>query len=101
MHKGKVKFFNEAKGFGFIVDSDSGKEYFVHVSGLINEIREGDDVSFELEEGASVFWPNVVLRRLLRPDRPLPALVRRPRVVVVEFGSRLLHLDFTEVKTSA
>ena len=51
MATGKVKFFNEAKGFGFITDSDTGKEYFVHVSGIINQIKEGDSVSFELQEG--------------------------------------------------
>ena len=51
MTKGTVKFFNESKGFGFIIDTESKKEYFVHVTGLIDEIREGDDVSFELKEG--------------------------------------------------
>ena len=51
MNTGKVKFFNESKGFVFIVDSDSGKEYFVHISGLIDEIREDDQVTFELKEG--------------------------------------------------
>jgi cold shock protein len=51
MSKGTVKFFNDAKGFGFIVDEESKKEYFVHVSGLIDEIREGDEVEFELSEG--------------------------------------------------
>ena len=51
MNKGKVKFFNESKGFGFISDEESGKEYFVHVSGLIDEIREDDEVEFELQEG--------------------------------------------------
>lgn len=51
MNTGKVKFFNESKGFGFVVDSDSGKEYFVHISGLIDEIREDDEVTFELKEG--------------------------------------------------
>ena len=51
MHKGTVKFFNNAKGFVFIKDSDSDQEYFVHVSGLVNEIKEGDSVSFELQEG--------------------------------------------------
>ena len=48
---GKVKWFNNAKGFGFIVDEESRKEYFVHVSGLIDKIREGENVEFELEEG--------------------------------------------------
>lgn len=51
MNKGKVKFFNETKGFGFIVDSESSKEYFVHVTGLVDEIRENDEVTFDLKEG--------------------------------------------------
>ncbi len=51
MNKGTVKFFNETKGFGFIVEEGSGKEHFVHVSGLIDEIRENDNVEFELQEG--------------------------------------------------
>lgn len=51
MKEGKVKFFNDTKGYGFIVDSSSSQEYFVHVSGLIDEIREDDSVTFELQEG--------------------------------------------------
>ncbi len=51
MNKGTVKFFNETKGFGFIVEEGSNKEHFVHVSGLKDEIREGDEVEFELAEG--------------------------------------------------
>ena len=51
MSKGTVKFFNETKGFGFISEEGSNKEHFVHVSGLIDEIREGDEVEFELTEG--------------------------------------------------
>jgi len=51
MHTGKVKFFNETKGFGFIVDSATGEDVFVHVSGLIDNIREGDTVTFELQRG--------------------------------------------------
>jgi CspA family cold shock protein len=51
MNKGTVKFFNEAKGFGFIKDSESTKEYFVHSNGLIDRIKENDEVTFELEEG--------------------------------------------------
>ena len=51
MQTGTVKFFNETIGFGFIVDNQSGKEYFVHVSGLIDEIRENDEVVFELKDG--------------------------------------------------
>ena len=51
MKEGTVKFFNDSKGFGFIKDSESDNEYFVHVSGLIDEIREDDQVTFELKEG--------------------------------------------------
>ena len=51
MSTGTVKFFNNSKGFGFIKDASSEKEYFVHVSGLNDEIRENDEVSFDLQEG--------------------------------------------------
>jgi CspA family cold shock protein len=51
MKKGKVKFFNNTKGFGFIVDTESGQEVFVHSSGLNAEIREGDEVMFDVEQG--------------------------------------------------
>jgi CspA family cold shock protein len=51
MASGKVKFFNESKGFGFIKDTGSDKEYFVHVTGLTEKVRENDDVSFEVAEG--------------------------------------------------
>jgi len=49
--QGTVKFFNVEKGFGFIKHDDSSKETFVHVSGLNGEIKEGDKVEFELQEG--------------------------------------------------
>jgi len=51
MSKGTVKFFNDAKGFGFITEEGSDKDHFVHISGLIDEIREGDTVEFDLTEG--------------------------------------------------
>lgn len=51
MAKGTVKFFNESKGFGFITEEGTNKDYFVHVSGLVDDIREGDNVEFELQEG--------------------------------------------------
>ncbi len=51
MNKGTVKFFNVSKGFGFIKDADSDNEYFVHVSGLKDQIKENDEVTFELAEG--------------------------------------------------
>ena len=51
MNTGTVKFFNDTKGYGFIKEDESGKEYFVHVSGLVDEINENDKVTFDLEEG--------------------------------------------------
>ncbi len=51
MNKGIVKFFNESKGYGFVKDEESSKEYFVHVSGLIDEVKENDEVTYELQEG--------------------------------------------------
>ncbi len=51
MNNGTVKFFNESKGFGFIVDDSTKEEIFVHVSGLIDDIREGDKVTFETARG--------------------------------------------------
>lgn len=51
MNTGTVKFFNESKGFGFIKEDNSSNEYFVHASGLIDEIREDDNVEFDLKEG--------------------------------------------------
>lgn len=49
--QGTVKFFNETKGFGFITPSDSKTDIFVHVSGLLDEIRENDQVTYEEEIG--------------------------------------------------
>ena len=51
MSKGTVKFFNETKGFGFITEEGVSKDHFVHISGLIDEIREGDEVEFDLQDG--------------------------------------------------
>ncbi len=51
MSKGTVKFFNDSKGFGFITEEGNNKEHFVHISGLIDEVREGDEVEFDLTEG--------------------------------------------------
>ena len=51
MNTGTVKFFNDSKGFGFITEEGSNKDHFVHISGVIDEVREGDQVEFELKEG--------------------------------------------------
>lgn len=50
MKTGKVKFFNNEKGFGFIASDETDKDVFVHKSGLIDQIREDDQVEFELED---------------------------------------------------
>lgn len=51
MNKGTVKFYNDLKGFGFIKDANSEKEYFVHSTGLKDNVGENDEVTFDLEEG--------------------------------------------------
>lgn len=51
MSKGTVKFFNDSKGYGFITEDGSQEDHFVHISGLIDEVREGDVVEFELQQG--------------------------------------------------
>ncbi len=58
MQKGTVKFFNETKGFGFITIEGSNQDVFVHVSGLKDEIRENDRVTFQVEQGRK--GPNAV-----------------------------------------
>ena len=50
MSNGTVKFFNTSKGFGFITPEDGSKDVFVHQNGLIDEIAEGDKVSYDVEE---------------------------------------------------
>ncbi len=50
MSNGTVKFFNESKGYGFITPEAGGKDVFVHANGLKDEIREGDKVSYDVEE---------------------------------------------------
>ncbi|MGN6177935.1 MAG: cold-shock protein [Mucilaginibacter sp.] len=49
--QGNVKFFNETKGFGFITPSDGSAEIFVHSTGLIDNIRQNDAVSYDVEQG--------------------------------------------------
>ena len=55
MKNGVVKFFNETKGFGFIKTEGTGEEIFVHVSGIQDEIRENDNVTFDVQEGKKRF----------------------------------------------
>jgi len=58
MQQGTVKFFNDEKGFGFITPANGGSEIFVHSSGLIDNIRENNTVSYDVEEGRK--GPNAV-----------------------------------------
>ena len=51
MKEGTVKFFNNTKGFGFIMPADGGEDIFVHSSGLVDDIHENDKVEFEVEQG--------------------------------------------------
>jgi cold shock protein len=51
MSNGTVKFFNNSKGFGFITPEEGDKDVFVHVNGLVDEIKDGDQVSYDVEEG--------------------------------------------------
>ncbi|HUH35219.1 MAG TPA: cold shock domain-containing protein [Moheibacter sp.] len=51
MHEGTVKFFNDSKGFGFIVQSNGGEDIFVHTTGLLDNVQEGDEVTFEIGSG--------------------------------------------------
>ena len=61
MAKGKVKWFNESKGFGFIAQED-GKDVFVHFTAIQGEgfktLSEGDEVEFDVEKGQK--GPNAV-----------------------------------------
>lgn len=51
MKKGKVKFYNNSKGFGFICDNETGQDVFVHSTGLKDDIRDGDEVTFDVAQG--------------------------------------------------
>lgn len=51
IRKGKLRFFNESKGYGFILDSETNESVFAHVNNFLEDIQEGNHVSFELEKG--------------------------------------------------
>jgi cold shock CspA family protein len=51
IRKGRIEFFDNSKGFGFIMEHETQEKYFVHVNGLTEEVKENDKVSFELEQG--------------------------------------------------
>ncbi|MDO8899087.1 MAG: cold shock domain-containing protein, partial [Bacteroidales bacterium] len=64
VRKGIVSFYNDSKGFGFIKDSETQESVFVHVSNLLEEIREDNLVSFEVEKGPK--GPTAVQVRIVR-----------------------------------
>jgi CspA family cold shock protein len=64
MKEGTVKFFNEAKGFGFVRETATNQEFFVHVTGLVDKIRENDTITFEVTQGKK--GPNAVNVRLVK-----------------------------------
>ena len=49
--QGRIKFYNESKGYGFITDTESAKDYFFHVTGLLEAVQGEDLVEFDIEEG--------------------------------------------------
>ena len=49
--EGVVDFFNDSKGYGFIKEIGTGEKYFVHINGLVDPIKDGNKVTFELERG--------------------------------------------------
>ena len=51
MNEGTIKFFNEAKGFGFVTPADGSSDVFVHATSLNGQVRENDKVTYDLEEG--------------------------------------------------
>lgn len=51
IRRGRVEYFNDQKGYGFIKEVETQEKFFVHVNGLIDDIREGEMVTFELERG--------------------------------------------------
>jgi cold shock CspA family protein len=58
IRKGQVKFFNEEKGYGFIIDSETKDSIFVHANNTKHQLRENDKVVFEVEMGPK--GPNAV-----------------------------------------
>ena len=51
VRNGKVSFFNDSKGYGFVLDIETNEKHFMHISGLIDDVAENDKVTFELEKG--------------------------------------------------
>ena len=65
MSTGKIKFFNESKGFGFIINDIDGKEYYYHATGSLDRAEKGDKVSFEISENSI---PGFIFQRNLTSE---------------------------------
>ena len=76
---GKVEFFDDRKGFGFIKETDSQDKYFVHANGLLETIKEGDLVSFELER--SFKGMNCIQVKKVKNTIPPPPPPMEPQVI--------------------
>ncbi len=63
MKEGRIKFFNESKGFGFIANTNGNEDVFVHATGLIDQVAQNDEVTFDIERGKKGFVAVNVKRR--------------------------------------
>ena len=72
VRKGRVEFFNDSKGYGFIKELETDEKYFVHVNGLLEEIAENDKVTFELEQGLKGMNA-VQVKKAVKAPTPPPA----------------------------
>ena len=86
MVKGTVKFFNHTKGFGFITEEESGKDYFVHSTGILSRIQDGDAVEFELADGA---LEGSIFRMLRQGQRVVFELDDNNNAVNLKLGSEI------------
>lgn len=79
---GKVAFFNDSKGYGFIKETNSGESYFVHINGILEPIKENDTVSFDIKKGQKG-W-NAVDVRIYKKPAPAPEVAPEAQTVVTE-----------------
>ncbi|MCH2224031.1 MAG: cold shock domain-containing protein [Crocinitomicaceae bacterium] len=78
VRKGRVEFFNDSKGYGFIKELDTDEKFFVHVNGLLEEIAENDKVTFELEQGLKGMNAVQVKKAVKAPTPPVDNSTENP-----------------------
>ncbi|HZL10125.1 MAG TPA: cold shock domain-containing protein [Prolixibacteraceae bacterium] len=93
IRKGTVTFFNESKGFGFIKDSETQESIFVHANNLLEEIKEGNAVNFEVEMGQR--GPTALQVKQYKEPKPIPKPAPAPPVAETPAAA-----DTAETKTS-